>query len=306
MKFSPGLRAGIIVCGLFTAAISSHAQDGAGYDPAAAKYRAPGLSMAGGADSPELDAAIGSIWNGHSQQALSALQDLAGRGDTKAALFLGAIYRQQTKLAVKPDPERALYFYKLASGEGSGEASERIAEMLEHHEISAPGNMDAAGWRRLAVHQGWIEEKLSVVCFDWIHGPERLHCVPLGGGLTADPFLTNGCLSPAALDQLSAQGVAGTLRHRGDNSLLRDGPAATAILIMDREVASEQDLKEPYGTSVIYIQTAVSGWRMLPQTAPLLARYIVLKPGAAGHTLMLAQTPEGAGFGGACGPTGSN
>ena len=264
--------------------------------------------MAGSGDSPALDAAIGLIWAGHTEKAVSTLDDLAYQGDAKAALFLGAAYRTQTKLAVKQNPQRALYFYKLASDEGSGEASERVAEMLEHHEISAVGDMDATAWRKLAVQRGWVEENLSVVCLDWIHGPERLHCETPAGGLTADRFLTDGCLSPEALDQLSALGLTGSLRHQGENSLLRDGPAATAILIMDREVTGEQDLKEPYGTSVIYIQTGVSGWRMLPRTAPLLDRYIVLKPDAAGpgHTLMLAQTPEAASFGGACGPVGRN
>jgi len=87
MKSNRGVT--VILCLLLAAVISSHAQDGAGYDPAAANYRAASLSMAGGNDSPEMHAALGLIWADHTQQAIAAIQKLADKGDIKAALFLG-------------------------------------------------------------------------------------------------------------------------------------------------------------------------------------------------------------------------
>jgi hypothetical protein len=284
----------------------ARAQDGAGYDPAAAaQYRPPELSLAGGKDSAELNAALGLLFSGQTGAAISDLERLAVQGNAHAALFLGGIYRQKSRLPIEADPPKALHFYGIASNQGSGEASERIAEMLEHREVSNPDGQDAAFWRALAVRQGWVQQELVVFCMDWIHGPEPLHCEVPGLLVEADPLVANGCPSAADLTRLRDQGLTGTLRQDAAHSRRSDGPFAKAILIMDRPVAREQDLKQPYAASVIYLQTTKEQWRMLPSNAPLLDRYIVLKPnaGGPGRASVQAQDPDGSAAGGACGPS---
>lgn len=284
----------------------ARAQDGAGYDPAAAaQYRAPELSLAGGKDSAELDAALGLLFSGQTEAAISNLERLSAQGDVHAALLLGGAYRHKTKLPIEADPPKALHFYVIASSQGSGEASERIAEMLEHHEVSTPDGRDAAFWRALAVRQGWVQQELVVFCMDWIHGPEPLHCEVPGLRVETDPLVANGCPSAADLTRLRDLGLTGTLRQDAAHSQRSDGPFAKAILIMDRPVAREQDLKQPYAASVVYLQTTKEQWRMLPSNAPLLDRYIVLKPnaGGPGRASVQAQNPDGSAGGGACGPS---
>jgi len=85
----------------------------------AEEFSAPELSLAGGKDSAELDAAIGLLWNGHTEAAVNDLEKLATHGDVKAALLIGGLYRQKSKLPIEPDPRRALHFYELASQQGS-------------------------------------------------------------------------------------------------------------------------------------------------------------------------------------------
>ena len=281
----------------------AQAQNGAGYDPAAAQYRAPELSLAGGKNSVELDAAVGLLWNGHAEAAVSDLEKLATQGDVKAALFLGGVYRQRSKLPIEPDPSKALHFYELASQQGSGEASERIAEMLEHHEVATSGGQDAEHWRALAVRQGWVQQQLAVFCLHWIHGPEQLHCESYGR-LADDPLVANGCPSDTEMAGLRHQGLTGTLRQASGSALRSDGPSAKVILIVDRPVATEQDLKQPFAASVIYLQAPNERWQMLPADARLLDRYIILKPskGVRTKTSVMAQTPDGSQSGGSCIP----
>ncbi len=93
---------------------------------------------------------------------------------------------------------------------------------------------------------------------------------------------------------LRQEGLTGSLRG-GVGRRFREGPKARVIMIMDHDVPSEEDLKQPYATSVIYIQTPQDHWRMLPADAPLLDRFLVLAPdsGGPGRMGMQAQDVDG-------------
>lgn len=303
LRLPPGLALGWLALSVMLDIGFLRAQDGAGYDPAAQQYHAPDLSLAGGKDSSEVDAALALLWTGPPGPAISQLDKLATQGDVKAALFLGDIYRKKSALPIERQSQRALFYYGLASRQGSGEASELIAEMLEHQEALPPDRRDAASWRALAVHQGWVQQELVISCLDWIHGPEQLHCEPMDTSADTNPPMANGCPSAADMKRLRAQGLTGSLRQDAAHGQKSDGLSAKAILIMDRPVLSEQDLKQPYAASVIYLQNANGRWQMIPANAPLLDRYIVLKSdgGGPGRTGVLAQNPDGSASGGACG-----
>lgn len=290
----------LLALGFFFQPISGAAQDGAAYDPSAKKYQAPALSLAGAKDTPERTAAIGLLWRGEIDKALSALTQLAESGDAPSALLLGGLYRK-SKLPIPVDKLKALHFYKLASSQGSGEGSERIAEMIEDKELPSQPEGDAAYWRRLAVKQGWIQQELAVYCYDWIHGPETLHC---DTHPTPSDSLEQ-CPNDHEMATLREQGLTGHLQLSGGGLRFENGPHAKAILIVDRPVSTEQDLREPDKASVIYIETPENGWRMLPSNAPLLDRFLILTPSKERRNPMsiAVQDTDGSTTGSSCGPT---
>jgi hypothetical protein len=276
-------------------------QDGAGYDPAAAKYHPPELSLNGGAASPQLESAVVMLFTGDPSAAVSRIDTMAKNGDVKAAIFLGNLFRAGSA-QVKANPNRARDYYMLASNAGSGEASEHIASMLEHHEIPAAGGESSEMWRAQAVRQGWVQQELSVYCLQWIHGPEPLRCTQAQPSDTKVIASEDGCPSSSEMNTLRTQGMTGTLSLRLSHTQHGDGPLAKAFLIMDRPVNGEQDLKEPYATTVVYVQKDDRHWQMLPAGATLLHRYVIIKPDDnLAHVLeIMAQYPDGSSSGGSC------
>jgi hypothetical protein len=278
-------------------------QDGASYNPMAKTYRAPALSLAGATDTPERMAAMMSLYQGDVDESLSTLKQLAEGGDVGSAVFLGSLYRRKVNLPIPVDLAQALHYFKIASYTGSGEGSERIAEMIEEQEISAQTEGGAPFWRNLAVKQGWNEQRLAVYCFDWIHGPEPLHCEthPLPGG-NIPPESQQQCPTESEMAILLKQGLTGEIRIDGGAIEFSPGPKARAVLVLDHAVPKEADLMEPDGMSVVYIQTPQDRWRMIPRSAQLLNRFIILKPGGAGvgRTSIGVQAVDGSQTGGAC------
>lgn len=296
---------GVILSAVIAA--SAMGQDGASYDARAKNYRAPEASLAGAKDTPERTAAIMPLFEGKVDEALPKVKALAEGGDVAAAMLLGRLYQRQSKLPVPADPMMALYFYMLASKEGSGEASELIAEMVEQKNLTpAQANGEASFWRNKAREQGWKQQRLAVSCLDWIHGPEQLQCKewPIAPAMAAKmpPEAQQACPTETEMAALRGRGMTGSLRPDGGSLRLEAGPEARALLIFDHAVPSEEDLKEPDAASVIYIQTKENQWAMLPRDAPLLDRYVILTPGGAGvgQLMLQAQAVDGSMTGGAC------
>lgn len=280
------------------------AQDGAGYNPDAKTYRAPALSLAGSTDTPERLAALGPLWQGKFEESVAALKRLADGGDVISALFLAALYRKQSKLPIEADPALALHYYRIASSAGSGEASEHIAEMTEEHEIPAQAEGGADYWRSLAVKQGWNEQRLEVACFNWTHEPKPIHCeIRHMPGRNMPTEYQQQCPTESEMKSLVKAGLTGTIRMDGGDWGVGPGPGARAILVLDHTVPGETDLMVPDATSVIYIQTPQDRWRMIPASARLLNRFIILKPESAGVGYMgvAVQAVDGSQSGGACG-----
>jgi hypothetical protein len=275
------------------------AQDGASYDPHAKDYRAPEFSLASAKDTPERMTALGLLLHGDTGKGISALKQLAADGDAASALLLGGMYRHQSNLPIAPDPMEALRLYRLASSQGSGEGSERIAEMIEGREVQVEG--DAKAWRALAVKQGWVQEQFAASCFDWTHGPQVLQCNSEGPPPAS--MTPSECPTEEEMALLRGRGMTGSLQiNGGAGSASRNGPEARAILILDHPIPGEQDLKQPMASSVIYIQTPEDRWQMLPPTAPMTNLYLILSPkaGGRGRTSIGAQNPDGSIGGSIC------
>jgi hypothetical protein len=265
----------------FCMSFAGLAQDGAGYDPHAKEYRAPELSLAGAKDTPEVMSAIALLSHGDVDKGVTALKRLADAGDVISDLLLGNIYRRKGNLPIPPNPAEALRYYRMASRAGSGEASELIAEMIEGKEVQVQPDGDAAAWRAVAAKQGWVEQKIEAICFDWFHGPDRLRCNSdisprRDQAIPAD--ISSRCPTDDEMALLWTQGITGVIEYDGGDWEGSNGVQARAILLVDHVIPSEEDLKQPLGTSVIYIQTPENRWRMLPSSAPLLDRFLVLTP----------------------------
>jgi hypothetical protein len=204
-----------------------------------------------------------------------------------------------------PSYSEALKWLTLASAQGSGEASELVAQiilrMLDEHQASTYTAVDAANYRRLAVQQGYDLEEATVDCFRLSHTPQTLTCID------AHPR-PGSCPTPDEMQELRATGLTGTLEPEGGASggltsitLHPGGPPAHAIVIIDHNIDAEQRLPLPRHASTIYVQEA-KGWLALPKDSPVLNRDIVLKPGedAFNAIMVYVQGINGDGSGGYC------
>jgi hypothetical protein len=248
-------------------------------------------------------AALAPLWRGDVDQGLAAVKRCAENGDVPCALLLGSLYRHQSNLPVPPDPVQAQSFYRIPSAAGSGEGSERIAEMIEAKELSTPMEGGADFWRTLAAKQGWKEQRLAIYCLGWTHGPEPLHCDSGASAGNKASILEDRCPTDDEMTLLRSQGLTGRIRFKAAFNRSETGPRARAILLLDHAVPSEEDLLEPDATSVIYIQTPQDHWRMIPSSTSLLNRFLILTPatGGMGQTNLAAQTVDGSQSGGTCG-----
>ncbi len=301
-------RAGcLLLVALFACcAVEARTQDGASYDPHAKK---PPITDQDRPESPQMMSALSFLWHGEVDKAIPALTALSEGGNIEATLMLGNLYVGKSRLPVAANPAESLRFFRMASTRGSGEASEQIAEMIEHHEVLSQTEGDASTWRALAVKQGWIQQELTTHVFTWTHGSEPLHCDahPVPPEVVEKIYKGHPpeeCPLDSEIATLRSKGLTGSLRSDGGGTRYREGPKARAILIMDHSVPSEEDLRQPYATSVIYIQTLQDRWRMLPTNTPLLERYMVLEPnaGGPGRSGMATQDVDGSSTGGAVGP----
>jgi len=82
----------------------------------------------------------------------------------------------------------------------------------------------------------------------------------------------------------SIRGLAGQNGNYRVASLWRtgEGAKALAVIVIPDQVRQKVRLRQPEGTTVVYVQGA-TGWLRLPPGAPTLARYIVVGPPTTGN-----------------------
>lgn len=277
--------------------------------PSSGSYKPPKFSSNAEGDDPGIQKAFAHLYTGDKSGFQAELRNQAESGDPFAQLMLGEQYipkemyapmspaeafsnhgQLQPKIVpaldtspmaklFPPSYTEALKWLTLASAQGSGEASELIAQiitrMLDSHTPTLLTTADAAHYRSLAVQQGYDLENSSVSCFQLIHGAQSLTCKDV----------LKSCPTADEMQQLRTAGLSGTLEPQGGAngglnsiSLHPAGPPARALIILDRSITTEQRLPLPRHTSVMYVQQA-HGWLTLPQTGSSLDRDIVLTPG---------------------------
>lgn len=226
-------------------------------------------STGGEAEDREVERAMALLANGEYDQFIAALRSSAEMGNVKAQVLLGHTYEHENVAIKKADYSEAMKWFRRASGMGSGEASAAIAELYEQGLGVPKSEPEAAAWWELATKQGYDQQELDVRCF--VRILDR-------SGLTCESSENTACPTDREMNTLQKAGVTGRLKFSGGGpGRFRRGPKARAIIVLDHSIATEQRLRQPRHTSVIYIQRADS-WELLPQDAPLLERQIVLSP----------------------------
>jgi hypothetical protein len=127
-----------------------------------------------------------------------------------------------------------------------------------------------------------------------IQQPAEIHNIP------------STSLSARDVQQIEAAGLTGKLSVYTANDRYGSGKKSHVTIVMQRPVTDVVELKEPDGTSVVYIQ-GDHDWRMFPADAPTLKRTIRLEPvpydpnwpGAYPQTSVMVELSTGArqGFG---------
>ena len=241
----------------------------------------------------ELDDATRLLWSGKINQAVIAIRSLAEKGNVKAQLLLGHAYDHENPMVKRVDYSEAMKWFKRASSQGSGEGSAAVAELFEQGFGVTRSSEEARAWWELAAKQGYDRQQLDVRCFTRTPQGETLACEPLGDG--------SGCPTDAEMETLRASGVTGILRPTGGGGRFRLGPKARALIVLDHRITSEERLKQPRHTSIIYLQRE-TGWTLLPVNVPLLDRPIVLSPQPDAPQLTMAgvRDVDGSTSAGAC------
>ena len=107
----------------------------------------------------ELEDAMRLIMSGDISRGIAALTALAEKGNVQAQLFLGHGYQHANPVIKEPDAAVAMRWFLRASGEGSGEASARIADMYASGAGVTKSVEKAGEWWALASKQVGIRRK---------------------------------------------------------------------------------------------------------------------------------------------------
>ena len=213
-------------------------------------------------------------------------------------------------LGIEASYEEASMWLEKASAQGSGEASEVLAQLITRMQGNGHGtsytSADSARLHALARSQGFDVEPLSVSCYKLVPGP---------GGITVGrlPNATKGQqpnqpFTPEELGMLSRAGISGSLVFAGetgggDSVLLSrpEGPPVRVRIILDHDPGSEVLLPMPAHRDVIYVQRG-EAFLAFPSGGRVLPRFINLEPQtqASPEVSVFAELISGAHSGGFC------
>lgn len=213
-------------------------------------------------------------------------------------------------LGIDASYENACTWLEKASAEGSGEASEILAQLITRMRSNGHRTHytaeDSARFHALARTQGFDVEPVSVTCY-------RL--VPGNSGITLGrlPNLINGSPPEAPftseeLHALKTAGVSGLLLYGGgsgfgESSLIADpeGPAVHVRVILDHDPGSVVLLPMPAHHDVVYLQHG-SDFLAFPNVGEVLPRHVSLtsQPHPDSQVLASVQQMSGAFGGGFC------
>jgi hypothetical protein len=302
---------------LLVAIVSSSAQEERPGMPTSNGYKTPALSLESlfESDKTIADAMMAYARSGDSATFRQVIESAASSGDVGGELLLAEQYipeqctfqpdrdvpacgpdgkqaphvvSRQNPLKIPASYEDAAKWLERASAQGSGEASEVLAQlitrMLSNGHPTTYTADDSTRLHALARSQGFDVEPIAASCYRLTPGVGALTFAgPQPQTLTvgappAQPF------SAGELQQLEALGVRGALHFdgttgAGDSVLLSrpEGPIVHVRIILDHDPGHEVHLPIPAHHDVIFLQHG-DRFLMLPSGAATLLRFISLTP----------------------------
>jgi hypothetical protein len=310
----------------------------------------PGMPSSGGYKPPasslsqllETDRALGQammlLMQGNRQAFRDAVMKAAESGDLGAELMLAEQYIpeqctfefnqdvphcgkngdeapkvvfRQNPLGVDASYEEAARWLERASAQGSGEASEVLAQLITRMHANGHAtnysDADSARFHALARSQGFDVEPISVTCYKFTPGEKGISLGRRPSGLPVDepprePFTSD------ELAALSKAGVSGSLLYGGESAggdsvlLMRpEGPRVNVRIILDHDPGHEVLLPIPAHRDAIYVQRGDS-FVGLPAEGPNLPRFVSVMPmgSPASQISFFTQLMDGGHSGGFC------
>jgi hypothetical protein len=313
--------------------------------PTSAGYKAPGPSLKTLFESDEKlkNAIMKYAATGNAEAYRKFIETEASAGNVGAELLLGSMYIPEqctfqpnrdaphcgedgnekpnfsfraNSLGIPPSYEEAAHWLDRASAQGSGEASERLAQlitrMLANRHDTTYTIADSTRLHALARTQGYDAEPLTVTCYRLTKSREsnlkvlnepdpQNRAQPLYGKWPPN-------LSSSQLSALKAAGTQGTLTWAGGSGVgngdslgeRAEGPQTNVAMIIDHSPSHEIHLPLPARHDAIYVQRG-DDFVLLPPGTPTLPRIISVMPNPAetGRVSIYAQNAD-ATFSGGC------
>jgi hypothetical protein len=287
--------------------------------PISGGYKPPALSLESLLESDETisDAVMAYARTGESATFRQIVETAASSGDIGAELLLAEQYIpeqctfqpdrdvpacgpdgkqaphvvfRQNPLKIPASYEEAAKWLERASAQGSGEASEVLAQlitrMLANGHTTTYTAADSTRLHALARSQGFDVEAVEVHCYQHTSSEGALHLtgIPDPRSLPTSPRLAIVPLTGQQLHSLEALGLTGTLAWQGgsgfgENVLLSrpEGPMVHVSVILDHDPGHEAHLAIPAHHDAIYLQRG-DAFLLIPNHTPTLPRYISLTP----------------------------
>jgi hypothetical protein len=221
----------------------------------------------------------------------------------------GVVFRANP-LGIDASYEEASKWLEKASGQGSGEASEVLAQLITRMRANHHGTHytaeDSTRFHALARSQGFDVEAISVTCYKRVPGGSGITLGSLPGIVVGEqpkePF------TPAEVEALKKAGITGSLLYGGgsgggDSVLLMrpEGPTVNVRIILDHDPGSELLLPMPAHHDEIYVQRG-DEFLAFPNGGNVLPRFINLEPQTRDslQVSVSTQTMDGGHSGGFC------
>jgi len=213
-------------------------------------------------------------------------------------------------LGIDASYEEACHWLEKASAQGSGEASEVLAQLITRMHANGHGtpytSADSTRFHALARSQGFDVESVSVTCYKSVPGGSGITLGRLPGLVVGAP--PENPFSPEEIEAFKQVGIKGALLYgggsgSGDSVLLMrpEGETVNVRIILDHDPGSEILLPLPAHHDVIYVQHG-DEFLGFPSGGKVLPRFINLSTQTADtpQVSVFTQLIDGGHSGGFC------
>lgn len=197
-------------------------------------------------------------------------------------------------IELKPSFEQAFYWLNKASAQGSGEATEVLAQQTERmilqHLSTKATEADVAKLHVLARKQGFDEEKISVSC----SVVDRKNMAALHLSSKRGQYDLPEVQIMAARKVMPHGAIGNVQEQSRTNEWMQhpEGPDAKVWLLLDHPITHDIVIPMPLRTEVVAVQRG-DGVVVIPADAPHNARTITLHRTEKGEIKALVQQTDG-------------